>query len=37
MKAETYTNQRMRTCLWIVKTIEQHKALTREEINRLCL
>lgn len=33
MKAETYTNQRMRTCLWIVNTLERHKALTREEIN----
>lgn len=35
MKAETYTNQRMRTCLWIVNTLERHKALTREEINDL--
>ena len=35
MKAETYTNQRMRTCLWIVNTLERHKALTREEINEL--
>lgn len=35
MKAETYTNQRMRTCLWMVKTLERHKALTLEEINEL--
>lgn len=35
MKAETYTNQRMRTCLWIVTTLEQHKALTLQEINVL--
>lgn len=35
MKAETYTNQRMRTCLWIVNTLERHKALTLQEINEL--
>lgn len=33
MKPETYTNQRMRTCLWIVNILNRHKALTLAQIN----
>lgn len=33
MKAETYTNQRMRICLWIVNLLTRHKALTLANIN----
>jgi len=31
--SSTYTNQRMRTCLWIVNILERHKALTLAQIN----